>query len=153
MPDWLQLSAEVRQALDDNKPIVALESTVISHGLPYPQNLETSHMLEETIRKHGATPATIAILGGVPRVGLGQQELEYLQARVNQVKVYDTLKQHLPYVGATLFGDCIRSLRPDCRIRDRIKVGQQLQSKLRANARRSQLPDTCLKLSPLTWKK
>jgi pseudouridine-5'-phosphate glycosidase len=85
MPEWLQLGTEVQQALDAGRPVVALESTLISHGLPYPQNLETAHMLEETVREHGATPATIAILGGTPCVGLGQQELEHL-ARSKEIR-------------------------------------------------------------------
>jgi pseudouridine-5'-phosphate glycosidase len=85
MPKWLQLGTKVQQALDARRPIVALESTLISHGLPYPQNLETAHMLEETVREHGAVPATVAILGGTPRVGLGQQELEHL-ARSKEIR-------------------------------------------------------------------
>jgi pseudouridine-5'-phosphate glycosidase len=60
---------------------------VISHGLPYPQNLETALLLEKTVREHGALPATVAILGGVPRVGLGQQELEYLARSREILKV------------------------------------------------------------------
>lgn len=60
------------------KPVVALESTIISHGMPYPKNLEVAMELENIIRQKGAIPATIAILGGFPRVGLIQPELEFL---------------------------------------------------------------------------
>ena len=61
----LQVSAEVQQALKNNQPVVALESTIISHGMPFPQNAQTAIEVEETIRKQGAVPATIAIIGGV----------------------------------------------------------------------------------------
>jgi pseudouridine-5'-phosphate glycosidase len=75
---WLRISAEVQEALDSGRPVVALESTLISHGLPYPQNLETAQMLENTVREHGAVPATIAILKGVCQVGLTANELRTL---------------------------------------------------------------------------
>jgi pseudouridine-5'-phosphate glycosidase len=75
---WLSLAPEVVQALTDRRPVVALESTLIAHGLPCPQNLETARALEETVRAHGAVPATIAVLGGVPRVGLGEDDLARL---------------------------------------------------------------------------
>jgi pseudouridine-5'-phosphate glycosidase len=73
--EWLALAPEVAEALKDGRPVVALESTLIAHGLPYPQNLQTARMLEGTVREHGAIPATIAVLGGVPRVGLGEDDL------------------------------------------------------------------------------
>jgi pseudouridine-5'-phosphate glycosidase len=73
--DWLTLAPEVAEALKDGRPVVALESTLIAHGLPYPQNLHTAHMLEETVREHGAIPATIAVLDGTPRIGLGEDDL------------------------------------------------------------------------------
>ena len=72
------LSNEVREALEAGKPVVALESTIISHGMPYPQNVETARKVEQTIRENGATPATIAILGGRMKAGLSDDELEYL---------------------------------------------------------------------------
>jgi pseudouridine-5'-phosphate glycosidase len=74
----LQASPQVREALDARRPVVALESTLISHGLPYPENLETANALEATVREHGATPATIAILDGALRVGLCDRELRRL---------------------------------------------------------------------------
>ena len=72
------LSKEVREALEAGKPVVALESTIISHGMPYPQNVETARRVEQTIRDEGATPATIAALGGRMKAGLSDEELEYL---------------------------------------------------------------------------
>jgi pseudouridylate synthase len=78
MKHHLRLSEEVRAALERGRPLVALESTVIAHGLPYPHNLDTARRMEALIREHGATPATIAILGGQVRVGLDDGELASL---------------------------------------------------------------------------
>jgi len=75
---FLQIRPEIQSALAANKPVVALESTVIAHGLPQPQNLETALRLEQIVRQEGATPATIAVLGGRLCVGLDQQQLEHL---------------------------------------------------------------------------
>jgi len=75
---YLQIRPEVRQALEGNAPVVALESSLIAHGLPYPQNLETAQELEKLVRGERATPATIAILGGQIRVGLAYEELLHL---------------------------------------------------------------------------
>ena len=80
-PYALQLNTEVEDALRSGHPVVALESTVIAHGLPYPQNLETALALEETVRAAGATPATIAIIDGLPRAGLTPDEIELLATR------------------------------------------------------------------------
>ena len=77
MPN-LTLQPTVRAALDAHQPIVALESTVISHGLPWPHNLELARRMEATVRAGGATPATIAILQGQIKVGLADDEIEYL---------------------------------------------------------------------------
>ena len=74
----LVLSAEVEAAVRDGAPVVALESTIISHGMPYPDNVAMATEVEQIIRDGGAVPATIAILGGVPRVGLGRDELDLL---------------------------------------------------------------------------
>lgn len=77
MPDSpLIISAEVRQAVADRAPLVALESTIIAHGMPYPQNLETARTLEADVRQAGAVPATIAVLDGTIRAGLSDSELE-----------------------------------------------------------------------------
>lgn len=78
MKNYLDLSPEVDAALKAGKPVVALESTIISHGMPYPQNVETALKVEQTIREGDATPATIAIIGGRLKVGLTPEEIEYL---------------------------------------------------------------------------
>ena len=75
-PDPINLSAEVEAALDEGRAVVALESTVIAHGLPRPQNLETARRLEQVVRERGAIPATIAILEGQLQVGLRQDQLQ-----------------------------------------------------------------------------
>ncbi len=74
---YLDISPEVSQALAAGKPIVALESTIISHGMPYPQNVQTALQVEQIIRDNGAVPATIAIIGGRLKAGLTPQEIEY----------------------------------------------------------------------------
>lgn len=78
MNKYLDISPEVKAALEEGKPIVALESTIISHGMPYPKNVETALTVEETVRKNGAVPATIAIIGGRLKAGLSKEEIEYL---------------------------------------------------------------------------
>ncbi|MFA7673652.1 MAG: pseudouridine-5'-phosphate glycosidase [Clostridia bacterium] len=74
----IDYSREVKEALENKRPIVALESTIISHGMPYPQNMETAEMCEDIVRKNGAVPATIAILKGRMKAGLSRDELYYL---------------------------------------------------------------------------
>ncbi|ANU11709.1 hypothetical protein A1A1_10616 [Planococcus antarcticus DSM 14505] len=78
MTSIISYSTEVQQALEGKKPIVALESTIISHGMPYPQNVETARMVEQIIRDNGAVPATIAIMDGKIKIGLSKEELELL---------------------------------------------------------------------------
>ena len=78
MNQYLEISPEVRQALAERRPVVALESTIISHGMPYPQNVETALNVERIVRENGATPATIAIIGGRLKAGLSHDEIEYL---------------------------------------------------------------------------
>lgn len=75
---YLDILPEIRVALEKNEPVVALESTIISHGMPYPKNVETAIEVEQTVRENGAIPATIAILDGRLKVGLTSDELEYL---------------------------------------------------------------------------
>ena len=75
---YLDVSPEVQQALAEGKPVVALESTIISHGMPYPKNVETALLVEKTIRENGAVPATIAVIGGRLKAGLSEDEIEYL---------------------------------------------------------------------------
>jgi len=83
----LLFSEEVARARADHKPLVALESTIISHGMPWPKNLETALMLEEEVRKGGAVPATIAILDGRICIGLSRSQLEMLAEANDVVKV------------------------------------------------------------------
>ncbi len=78
MNKYLDIAPEVKAALDAGKPVVALESTIISHGMPYPKNVETALMVEQTIRDNGAVPATIAIIGGRLKAGLSREEIEHL---------------------------------------------------------------------------
>ena len=85
MNKYLSISAEVQQALNEGKPVVALESTIISHGMPYPQNVETALKVEQTIRENGAVPATIAIIGGKLKAGCTPEEIEYLGKKGHEV--------------------------------------------------------------------
>jgi pseudouridylate synthase len=87
--NFLKPSPEVASALAGNQAVVALESTVIAHGLPRPQNLETAQRLEEIVRAEGSTPATIAVLAGKPCVGLDQQQLKLL-ANNDEIKKLST---------------------------------------------------------------
>lgn len=97
-PELLQISAEVQEALKNKKPIVALESTIISHGMPFPQNAQTAIEVEDTIRKNGAVPATIAIIGGVMKVGLSKEEIELLGREGHNVTKVS--RRDLPFVVA-----------------------------------------------------
>ncbi len=85
-PDF-KFSEEAADALAENRPLVALESTVIAHGLPRPQNLEFAVEVEEIVRKNGATPATIAVLDGVPQIGLNRRQIEFLASGDNISKL------------------------------------------------------------------
>ena len=78
LKNYIEYSQEVLEAKKANKPIVALESTIISHGMPYPQNVQTAKEVEEIIRKNGAVPATTAIINGKIKIGLSDEELEFL---------------------------------------------------------------------------
>ena len=75
---YLDIAPEVKKALEEGCPVVALESTIISHGMPYPQNVETALQVEKIIRDEGAVPATIAIIGGRLKAGLSEKEIDYL---------------------------------------------------------------------------
>ncbi|WP_128426621.1 pseudouridine-5'-phosphate glycosidase [Gudongella oleilytica] len=97
MNRYLDLSEEVRKAIEDKKPIVALESTIISHGMPYPQNVETALKVEEIIREHGAVPATIGIIGGRLKAGLTSEEIDYMGRAKNIAKVS---RRDIPYLVA-----------------------------------------------------
>lgn len=85
--DYLDIHPDVEDAIKDKKPIVALESTIISHGMPYPKNVETALMVEETVRSNGAIPATIAIINGRLKVGLTNEEIEFLATNEEIKKV------------------------------------------------------------------
>ncbi len=96
MASYLDINPEVRQALAQNKPVVALESTIISHGMPYPKNLETAVQVSQTVRDNGAVPATIAIINGRLKAGLTKSEIELL-AQLGQ-KVIKVSRRDMPYV-------------------------------------------------------
>ena len=74
----LDVAPEVAEALETGGPVVALESTIISHGMPYPKNVETALLVEKTVRDNGAVPATIAVIGGRLKAGLSREDIEYL---------------------------------------------------------------------------
>ncbi|WP_329604600.1 pseudouridine-5'-phosphate glycosidase [Undibacterium luofuense] len=95
MQQYLQFSQEVQQAIADGRPVVALESTIISHGMPYPQNVQTAREVEQIIRDHGAVPATIAIMNGRIHIGLSDADLELLGQSRDAIKVS---RRDLPYV-------------------------------------------------------
>ena len=78
MNKYLDIAPEVKKALEEGRPVVALESTIISHGMPYPQNVETALNVEKILRENGAVPATIAIIGGRLKAGLSPEEIDYL---------------------------------------------------------------------------
>lgn len=94
LQDYLWISDEVRAAVRENKPVVALESTIISHGMPYPQNVETALSVEQTIRDNGAIPATVAVLGGKICVGVSPEQIEYLGKK--GLKVIKASRRDLP---------------------------------------------------------
>ena len=95
---YLEVSQEVKEALENNKPVVALESTIISHGMPYPQNCETALKVEKVIRDNGAIPATIAILNGKLKVGLSETEIEFLGKEGS--KITKVSRRDLAYIVA-----------------------------------------------------
>lgn len=92
---YLDINPEVFDALENNEPVVALESTIISHGMPYPQNVETARKVEEIVRSKGAIPATIAILNGKLKVGLSSEELEFLGKAKDVAKVS---RRDIPFI-------------------------------------------------------
>ena len=92
---YLKINPEVKKALDEGKPVVALESTIISHGMPYPQNVKTALSVEKIVRDNGAVPATIAILNGQLVVGLTEEEIDYLGKGNNIVK---TSRRDIPFI-------------------------------------------------------
>ena len=95
---YLEIAPEVKSALENGRPVVALESTIISHGMPYPQNVQTARNVEEIIRAEGAVPATIAVIGGKMKVGLSPDEIEYLGKQGH--KVTKASRRDLPILAA-----------------------------------------------------
>lgn len=87
MNPLVSINPEVKEALEQGKPVVALESTIISHGMPYPQNVEMANKTEQIIRDNGAIPATIAVIDGKIQVGLDEEQLELLATAENVAKV------------------------------------------------------------------
>lgn len=87
MNEYLEFSKEVQEAIKNEVPIVALESTIISHGMPYPQNIEMAERCEEIVRENGAVPATIAIMDGKIKIGLSKEDLNTLATAKNVAKV------------------------------------------------------------------
>ncbi|MBQ3501881.1 MAG: pseudouridine-5'-phosphate glycosidase [Oscillospiraceae bacterium] len=96
---YLDIAPEVKSALENGKPVVALESTIISHGMPYPQNVNTARNVEKIIRSEGAVPATIAIIGGKFKVGLSHDEIEYFGKK--GTKIAKASRRDLPILAAT----------------------------------------------------
>lgn len=92
---YLNISEEVKTAIADKKPVVALESTIISHGMPYPHNYGTALEVEKTVRENNAVPATIAIIKGFIHVGLNKDELEFLATEKN---IYKASRRDLPVI-------------------------------------------------------
>ena len=98
MKSNLQYGSDVKRALDAGEPLVALESTVITHGLPYPRNVETAVMMEAAVREGGAIPATIGIIGGQIIVGLSEEQMTHLGQQALQDSVRKCSRRDLPLV-------------------------------------------------------
>lgn len=98
LQNYLEISSEVKHALENNIPVVALESTIISHGMPYPQNAETALKVEAIIRENGAIPATTAIINGKLKAGLSKEEIELLGKEGE--KVAKVSRRDIPYIVA-----------------------------------------------------
>ena len=94
----LRVGDEVQHAVQSGRPVVALESTIISHGMPYPQNVDMAHEVEAIVRKHGATPATIAVLDGECTIGIDASGIESLAGRTD---VHKATTRDLPWLVAT----------------------------------------------------
>ena len=99
MNQHLQISPKVQTALDEGRPVIALESTIISHGMPYPQNVETALLCEDVARRHGAEPATIAVIGGKLCAGLTAEQVEHLGK--TGPKIMKASRRDLPHLVAS----------------------------------------------------
>lgn len=96
MNKYIEISPEVKNAMENNFPIVALESTIISHGMPYPKNVETALKAQNVVRENGAIPATIAIINGKLKVGLTDEEINYLGKKGRDV--IKVSRRDIPYI-------------------------------------------------------
>ena len=99
MNKYIEISPEVQKAIDENKPIVALESTIIIHGMPYPKNVETALNAQNVVRENGAVPATIAIINGKLKVGLTDEEIDYFGKKGREITKVS--RRDIPYIVAT----------------------------------------------------
>lgn len=98
MNKFINLSKEVKHALESNLPVVALESTIIAHGMPYPQNVETALKVEAIVRKNGAVPATIAIIEGTPTVGLTKYQIDCIGKKGSSI--VKSSRRDIPFLAA-----------------------------------------------------
>ena len=96
--NFIQFTPEVKKAISAKKPVVALETTIISHGLPYPDNIECAKLLEKTVRDNGAVPATIAILNGIIHIGLTEKQLTGIGKKDGSVEIYKVSRADLPFI-------------------------------------------------------
>lgn len=96
MHKYLDIHPKVQKALDNHLPVVALESTIISHGMPYPKNFETAMLVEKTVVEQGAMPATIALMDGKIKVGLSEDEIHFLAKKGTDV--VKTSRRDIPYI-------------------------------------------------------
>jgi pseudouridine-5'-phosphate glycosidase len=96
MTNYIDINPVIKKAVENNQPVVALESTIISHGMPYPQNKETALEVEKIVRDNGAVPATIAILNGKIKIGLTEDEIDYLAK--SGTKIVKASRRDLPYL-------------------------------------------------------
>jgi hypothetical protein len=95
---YFQISEEVHHAIMMNKPVVALETTIYTHGFPYPDNVALALELEATVRSNGAIPATIGIVSGIARVGLSAEELTALASTAGRAETMKVSRRDLPYI-------------------------------------------------------
>lgn len=95
LEEYIEIKPEIKEAIEQNRPVVALESTIITHGMPYPANIETALVVEAIIRENGAIPATIAIIDGIIKIGLTKEEIEDL---ANQEHVVKASRRDLPII-------------------------------------------------------
>ena len=98
MNKYFQYTPEVKKAISSKKPVVALETTIISHGLPYPDNIECAKLLEKTVREKGAVPATIAIMNGIVNIGITEKQLISLGKKDGSSEIYKVSRADLPFI-------------------------------------------------------